>query len=129
MLFRTWGRNQDIAIGLDRVFELLDREPEVFDAPDAAVLGPVLQGVVFKGVGFRYQPDRPALEEASFSARRGTITAIVGRSFAASGLHSIFVACCWSFRFGSQGTQLKERRRGAASGIRGAAGLTGNITR
>ena len=30
--FRTWGAAQDIAIGLDRVFELLDLEPEVSDA-------------------------------------------------------------------------------------------------
>ena len=28
-LFRTWGAAQDVTIGLDRVFELLDLEPEV----------------------------------------------------------------------------------------------------
>jgi hypothetical protein len=39
-LFRTWGRAQDIAVGLDRVFELLDLEPEVQDAPDAIALPP-----------------------------------------------------------------------------------------
>jgi ABC-type multidrug transport system fused ATPase/permease subunit len=78
LLFRTWGRTQDVAIGLDRVFELLDLEPEVQDAPDALELPPVKEGVVFRSVRFRYQPDRPALEEASFEARPGTITAIVG---------------------------------------------------
>jgi ABC-type multidrug transport system fused ATPase/permease subunit len=77
-LFRTWGRTQDIAIGLDRVFELLDLEPEIQDAPDAVPLETVREGVQYREVCFRYQPDRPALESVSFEARLGTISAIVG---------------------------------------------------
>jgi ABC-type multidrug transport system fused ATPase/permease subunit len=77
-LFRTWGRTQDIAIGLDRVFELLDLEPEIVDAPDAIPLEEVHRGLRYRSVRFRYQPDRPALESVSFEARVGTISAIVG---------------------------------------------------
>jgi len=78
MFFKTWGRTQDIAIGLDRVFELLDLEPEVQDAPNARPLEPLRQGIRFRGVSFRYQPTRPALEDVSFDARVGSINAIVG---------------------------------------------------
>jgi ATP-binding cassette subfamily B protein len=78
LLFRTWGRTQDIAIGLDRVFEMLDLEPEVLDAPDAVPLPPVRRGVRFRDVHFRYAPDRPALEGIDFEARVGSVTAIVG---------------------------------------------------
>lgn len=77
-LFRTWGRTQDIAIGLDRVFEVLDLEPEVQDAPGATPLTTVEQGVRYRDLHFRYQPDRPALEGVSFEAHVGTITAVVG---------------------------------------------------
>jgi ABC-type multidrug transport system fused ATPase/permease subunit len=77
-LFRTWGRTQDIAIGLDRVFEVLDLEPEVQDADDAIPLAGVEQGVRYRDLHFRYQPDRPALEGVSFEASVGTITAVVG---------------------------------------------------
>jgi len=77
-LFRTWGRTQDIAIGLDRVFELLDLEPEIADAPDAIPLEQIRRGIRYRSVRFRYQPDRPALESISFEAQVGTITAIVG---------------------------------------------------
>jgi len=77
-LLRTWGTGQDIAIGLDRVFELLDLEPEVSDAPDAQPLRPLRHGVRFSGVRFRYQPDRPCLEGVDLEAARGTITALVG---------------------------------------------------
>ncbi|NNL65727.1 MAG: ABC transporter ATP-binding protein, partial [Myxococcales bacterium] len=77
-LLRTWGTGQDVAIGLDRVFELLDLEPEVTDAPDAVPLEPLRRGVRFAGVRFRYQPDRPCLEGIDLEAERGTITALVG---------------------------------------------------
>ena len=76
--FRTWGSAQDVVIGLDRVFELLDLEPEVQNAPDAIPLPRLRRGVRFEGVGFRYQPDRPALESVDFEAWVGSVTAIVG---------------------------------------------------
>ena len=77
-LFRTWGRVQDIAIGLDRVFEVLDLEPEVKDAPDAIPLEKVREEVAYHGVRFAYEPDRPVLREIDLVARVGTITALVG---------------------------------------------------
>jgi ABC-type multidrug transport system fused ATPase/permease subunit len=77
-LFRTWGRTQDIAIGLDRVFEMLDLAPEVRDLPGAIPLPALRRGVRFRDVHFRYSPDRPALEGVDFEASLGSVTAIVG---------------------------------------------------
>jgi ABC-type multidrug transport system fused ATPase/permease subunit len=77
-VFRTWGRAQDIAIGLDRVFEVLDHEPEIQDAPDSIPLEGVREEIRFEDVSFRYQADRPVLEGVSLTAKVGTITAIVG---------------------------------------------------
>jgi ABC-type multidrug transport system fused ATPase/permease subunit len=76
--FRTWGAAQDVTIGLDRVFELLDLEPEVKQAADAIPLPPLRRSVRFEGVHFRYQADRPALEGVDFEARVGNVVAIVG---------------------------------------------------
>jgi ABC-type multidrug transport system fused ATPase/permease subunit len=76
--FRTWGAAQDVIIGLDRVFELLELEPEVKEARDAIPLAPLRHGVRFEGVVFRYQPDRPALEGVDLEARAGSVVAIVG---------------------------------------------------
>ena len=78
LLFRTWGRTQDIAIGLDRVFELLDLEPEVKEAEDARPLSTVKQGVEFHGVSFSYESDRSTLVDVDMTASVGSITAIVG---------------------------------------------------
>jgi ATP-binding cassette subfamily B protein len=77
-LFELWGRMQDIAIGLDRVFELLDLEPEVQDAPDAVALAPFTQAIEFDHVGFSYDDTRSTLEDVSLTVRPGTITAVVG---------------------------------------------------
>ncbi len=77
-VFRTWGRAQDIAIGLDRVFEVMDRRPEVEDEPDAVPLGEIREGIRFAGIDFHYQSDRPVLHDVDLEARVGTITAIVG---------------------------------------------------
>ncbi len=77
-IFGTWGRVQDIAIGLDRAFELLDLEPEVSDAPNAIALPPFKKSVAFRDVHFSYQPDRSVLSGVDLETRAGTITAIVG---------------------------------------------------
>jgi ABC-type multidrug transport system fused ATPase/permease subunit len=77
-LLRTLGRAQDVAIGLDRVFELLDVEPEVQDAPGARPFTTLREGLRFEGVRFAYEPDRPVLGDVSFAAPAGSVIAIVG---------------------------------------------------
>jgi len=77
-LMFLWGRVQDISIGLDRVFEILDLEPEVQDAEDAVPLEAIERGIRYSGVSFRYHQDRPVLEEVDLEVKPGTITAIVG---------------------------------------------------
>lgn len=78
VLFGTWARIQDIVIGLDRTFELLDLAPEVQDAPDAIDLPPLRRAVTFRDVSFSYAAGRKTLANVSFEARAGSITAIVG---------------------------------------------------
>ena len=77
-LMSWWGRAQDVAIGLDRVYELLDLEPEVRDLPDAVPLTGLSRNIRFRGVGFAYAAGQPVLEKVDLEARPGTITAIVG---------------------------------------------------
>jgi ABC-type multidrug transport system fused ATPase/permease subunit len=77
-IFRTWGRAQDIAIGLDRVFEVIDRRPEVEDEPDAVPLDGIRDGIRFRNVAFHYQADRPVLHDVDLDVDVGTITALVG---------------------------------------------------
>jgi ABC-type multidrug transport system fused ATPase/permease subunit len=77
-LLRTLGRAQDVAIGLDRVFELLDVEPEVRDAPNARDFSELRMGLRCEHVRFGYAPDRPVLADVSFDAPAGSVIAVVG---------------------------------------------------
>lgn len=77
-LLRMWARVQDIGVGLQRVFEVLDMEPEVRDAPDAQPMPAPREHIRFSRVTFGYDEARPVLHAVSFELRPGTITALVG---------------------------------------------------
>lgn len=71
---------QTALASIDRIFEFLDIEPEIKDAPDAIALENVRGELSFKGVGFAYKPGEPVLENISFDVKRGERLAIVGPS-------------------------------------------------
>ncbi len=77
-LIHLWGRAQDMAVGLGRVFEVLDLEPEIQDAPDAQEMAPFEHAVTFDHVSFAYLPDVPVLHDITLTADVGRITALVG---------------------------------------------------
>ena len=62
----------------ERVFELLDVEPEKADAPDAKVLENVRGDVRLEQVDFSYDPGKPIIKGLNLHAKPGSLTAIVG---------------------------------------------------
>ena len=62
----------------ERVFSLIDAKPEAPDAADAAVLKNVQGDVRLENVDFSYIPGTPIIEDLSFHAKPGSLTAIVG---------------------------------------------------
>ena len=68
------------AIGAaERVFEVLDNQPEIDDALDAVELTGCLGHVSFKNVGFAYD-DKLVLRDFSVQAKPGEVIALVGPS-------------------------------------------------
>ncbi len=70
---------QAIAAG-ERIFELLDREAEIRDAPDAIELKAVRGEVRFEDVHFRYEGTDEVLHDVDFTIAPGEIVALVGPS-------------------------------------------------
>ena len=64
--------------GAERVFEVLDEQEEKEDGPHAVTLQNPQGHVVFDRVSFGYRPDQPILQDVSFEAKAGSITALVG---------------------------------------------------
>jgi len=63
----------------ERVFQIIDEQPEITDAPDALSLERVRGEVEFTNVSFSYK-DEPVLRNVSLSARKGEVVALVGPS-------------------------------------------------
>jgi ATP-binding cassette, subfamily B, multidrug efflux pump len=61
-----------------RIFELLDLEPEVKDAPDAIDMPPVQGEIKFEGVYFHYVPGTDVLKDINLQIRPGENVALVG---------------------------------------------------
>ena len=67
--------------GAKRVFDLLDEEPKVVDAPNARPLSVTRGAIDLEHVTFRYAPgEPPALEDVSLAIPGGARVALVGRS-------------------------------------------------
>ncbi len=67
-------------IDIDDMFRILDRNPEVADAPGAVPLRVTAGAVRFEDVHFAYDPARPILRGISFAVPAGRTVAIVGPS-------------------------------------------------
>jgi subfamily B ATP-binding cassette protein MsbA len=67
-----------VVIALDRVYEFLDRVPEIHDADDAVDCPEAPESILFDNITFGYRSDLPVLKEINFEAVSGTITAVVG---------------------------------------------------
>jgi ATP-binding cassette subfamily B protein len=64
----------------ERVFELLDTEPEVRDLPDAKPLPEVKGEIVFEEVTFGYEKHHPVLHDINLHIRPGEMIGLVGPS-------------------------------------------------
>ncbi|AKF94265.1 ABC transporter ATP-binding protein [Brevibacillus laterosporus] len=69
---------QSAFAGAERVFEVLDEEPEFADQAVAQSLEQVEGKVEFKDVTFGYKPDKPVLQEINLIAEPGQMIALVG---------------------------------------------------
>ncbi|MGQ9880227.1 MAG: ABC transporter transmembrane domain-containing protein [Armatimonadota bacterium] len=64
----------------ERVFEILDTEPDVRDAEDAVPMPEVCGEVEFRNVTFGYDKHKPVLKNISFHVEQGEMIGLVGHS-------------------------------------------------
>lgn len=69
---------QSALAAAERVFRLLDEDPEVVDVLDAYTFNEVKGDVALDHVSFGYQPDRIIIHDLSLKAPAGNLVAIVG---------------------------------------------------
>ncbi len=69
---------QSAAAAAERVFRLMDEDPEPLDAPDAVELKDPQGHVVIENLRFGYDPEKPIIHDLSLEAKPGSLVAIVG---------------------------------------------------
>lgn len=76
--------NNTLQMGLgatERVFEMLDKQPEINNKVDAVALGAGVPNISFENVAFSYDgTDKMALNNISLKIKAGQVTALVGTS-------------------------------------------------
>jgi ATP-binding cassette subfamily B protein len=77
-LTQTWGLIQGAKVGAERVFEILETQPELTDGTRDLRREEVRGDVAFEGVRFGYDESREVLAGVDFRARAGEMLALVG---------------------------------------------------
>jgi ATP-binding cassette subfamily B protein len=73
-----WTNLQNAIAGGERIFGLMDVEPEIVDQPGAVCI-PQIEGLVeFDKVCAAYRPGQPVLDNVSFKVEPGQMVAVVG---------------------------------------------------
>ena len=80
MLGMWVGQAQRATASGERFFEVIDAPEEVADVAGAGELPPGPGRVVFSGVGFGYDPDRPVLTDIDLEIEAGSTIALIGAS-------------------------------------------------
>ncbi len=73
-----WTNVQSAIAGGERIFNLLDVQPDIQDAPNAQPMPPIVGHVRFEGVKTQYKPGELVLKGIDFEAQPGETVAIVG---------------------------------------------------
>ena len=74
----VYNNLQTAVAGAERVFEIMDQEPEPVDKPDAKELTNTRGEVEFRNVSFGYDPGKTILKDISLKIPAGKKVAIVG---------------------------------------------------
>jgi ABC-type multidrug transport system fused ATPase/permease subunit len=108
---------------LDKIFELLDEEPELVDAPDATDL-PRLRGeIVLDGVTFAYGDGAPALDDVTLKVPPGQTVALVGTTGAGKSTLAKLVARFYDPTAGAVRVDGHDLREVTAQSLRSQMGI------
>lgn len=77
---KNYNAMQVSFLAIERVVEILETEPTIFDKPNAVTLKGVKKSINFNHVYFEYREGVPVLKDINLEVKAGTTVALVGNS-------------------------------------------------
>ena len=77
---KNYNAMQVSFLAIERVVEILETEPTIFDKPNAVTLKGVKKSINFNHVYFEYKEGIPVLKDINLEVKAGTTVALVGNS-------------------------------------------------
>ena len=77
---KNYNAMQVSFLAIERVVEILETEPTIFDKPNAVTLKGVKKSINFNHVYFEYKEGVPVLKDINLEVKAGTTVALVGSS-------------------------------------------------
>ena len=108
---------------IEKMMEILDRNPEVADRPGASDLKVNGAAIRFDSVRFSYDPERPILKDVSFEVPAGKMVAIVGPSGAGKSTISRILLRFYDVQDGSVTIDGQDLRSVTQKSLRAAIGV------
>ncbi|MFE9632844.1 ABC transporter ATP-binding protein [Streptomyces sp. NPDC006463] len=122
MLAMVLTVGQQARAGVERVFELIDTEPEIQDG-DRELPAGAPATVEFDDVRFGYDPERPVLDGFSLSVAEGETVALVGSSGSGKSTVSLLMPRFYDTDHGTVRVGGHDVRELTYESLRGAIGL------
>jgi ATP-binding cassette subfamily B protein len=114
---------QQAQVGIERIFQLIDREPAIRDADNAVELTDVEGRVDFDDVTFSYGTDHPALSDFSLHIAPGERVALVGPSGSGKSTVATLLARFADPESGSISLDRHDLRQVTLHSLRGSTGM------
>jgi ATP-binding cassette subfamily B protein len=77
-LARVYASMQQSVASAERVFSLMDAQPQITDRPNAVDTGSIAGDIVFDHVDFNYEDGKPVLRDMNLTIKAGETIALVG---------------------------------------------------
>ncbi|NKE63379.1 ABC transporter ATP-binding protein, partial [Lentzea sp. PSKA42] len=107
--------------GVERVYELIDSQPDVTDGPGEVPDGPL--GISFSGVTFGYTRSEPVLQDFSISVEPGETLALVGTAGSGKSTVSLLLPRFYDVHSGAVRVGGADVRTLRLESLRGAVGV------
>ncbi len=75
---RVYAEMQQAIASAERIFSLMDQEPEIVDRPNAVAAADMWGDIEFEDISFYYEKEKPVLHDFNLHVKRGETIALVG---------------------------------------------------